>query len=123
MIRDDTDLQVLGYARESLEFFGTHCLVVKPKDGGIPVPFRLNSAQAYIHAKLEEQKAKTGKVRAMILKGRQQGCSTYIAARFYHRTSMHRGISAWIMASSAASHLRSATKVLIASSSSLGYWA
>lgn len=98
MIRDDTDLQVLGYARESLEFFGTHCLVVKPKDGGIPVPFRLNRAQAYIHAKLEEQKAKTGKVRAMILKGRQQGCSTYIAARFYHRTSMHRGISAWIMA-------------------------
>ena len=58
MIRDDTDLQVLGYARESLEFFGTHCLVVKPKDGGIPVPFRLNRAQAYIHAKLEEQKAK-----------------------------------------------------------------
>jgi hypothetical protein len=28
--------------------------------------------------RLEEQKAKTGKVRALILKGRQQGCSTYV---------------------------------------------
>ena len=66
--------------------------------GGALVPLRLNRAQLYVHAKLEEQKRALGRVRALILKGRQQGVSTYIAARYYHRTAMHRGISAWIMA-------------------------
>ena len=33
---------------------------------------------------------------ALILKGRQQGVSTYIGARFYHRTTMDFGKSAFI---------------------------
>lgn len=59
--------------------------VIKDK-AGLNRPFCPNKAQRYIHEKLEEQKHLTGKVRALILKGRQQGCSTYIAARFYHKT-------------------------------------
>jgi hypothetical protein len=37
----------------------------------------MNAAQRLVHNALEEQKAKLGFVRALILKGRQQGISTY----------------------------------------------
>jgi len=33
----------------------------------------------------------------MILKGRQQGCSTYVGARFYQQTTMHIGIRTFIL--------------------------
>ena len=39
----------------------------------------------------------TGKVRALVLKGRQQGCSTYVAGRFYHRASRERGLRVFIL--------------------------
>ena len=38
------------------------------------MPFTLNRAQIYIHERLEMQLKEKGKVRAIILKGRQQGC-------------------------------------------------
>lgn len=75
-----------------------NCLKVLPKAGGKPVPFKLNRAQLYVHEALEKQKRETGKVRALILKGRQQGISTYIAARFYKFTSTLFGIYAFIVA-------------------------
>lgn len=72
------------------------------------VPFKWNKAQRYVHEKLEEQKQQTGGVvRALILKGRQQGISTYVAARFYHRASMFRFIVVYIL-----SHLDSSAKTL-----------
>ncbi len=53
--------------------FSYRCLKVKNKAGEI-VPFRMNEAQEYVHKRLEEQRSKMGMVRAVILKGRQQGC-------------------------------------------------
>ena len=50
------------------------------------VPFIFNDAQKYINEQLEEQRKKTGKVRAIILKARQQGISTYCAARVFWKT-------------------------------------
>jgi hypothetical protein len=61
------------------------------------VPLALNRAQRYVHERLEEQRARTGKVRALILKGRQQGISTYVAARFYHWASHHHGQRVFIL--------------------------
>jgi hypothetical protein len=72
------------------------CLHIRTKAGNI-LPFRFNSAQKYIHEKVEEQRAKTGMVRAIVLKGRQQGCSTYIQGRFYWRTSFAKGLKAFIL--------------------------
>lgn len=69
---------------------------LKGKDGRIG-PLVLNQAQRHVHAKLEDQKARTGRVRALILKGRQQGVSTYISARFYHRATMHQGVGVFIL--------------------------
>lgn len=70
---------------------------IRPKTGG-SVPFQLNFAQKYIHNKLEEQKKRTGKVRAVILKARQQGCSTYVAARFFDKVMFNSGLKAFILA-------------------------
>lgn len=78
--------------------YALECLKVLPKDGGEPVPFVLNRAQRYIHVRLEQQLKETGKVRALLLKGRQQGGSTYIGGRFYKRTSSELGKSAFIIA-------------------------
>lgn len=65
---------------------------------GDTVPLRFNRAQLYVHKRIEEQLRQIGRVRALILKGRQQGISTYIAARYYHRVSMNHGRKAFIVA-------------------------
>ena len=50
------------------------------------VPFTFNEAQKIITEKLEKQKNDTGKVRAIILKARQQGISTYCAGRVFWKS-------------------------------------
>lgn len=84
--------------KRSLELHSHEFLKVLPKEGGATVPFIWNKAQRYIHERLEEQLKTLGYVRALILKSRQQGASTYIGARFYHKTSMNLGIGAFIVA-------------------------
>lgn len=82
---------------DDLEFFAANAPLVIKDDQGSLIPFRLNTAQRYAHAKLEEQRRKRGWVRALILKGRQQGMSTYINARFYHRATRSTGQSVFIL--------------------------
>lgn len=72
-------------------------LKIRTKSGGIE-PLNLNAAQRYLHQRLEDQKSKTGRVRALILKGRQQGCSTYVEGRYYWLTSRTPGSRAFILA-------------------------
>ncbi len=74
---------------------------------GTPKLFELNAAQLYIHKRLEDQLRETGKVRAIILKGRQQGCSTYIQARYFHKVITSKGKKAFIL-----THEAEATKNL-----------
>ena len=74
---------------------------------GKPKHFELNPAQLYIHSRLEAQIKETGKVRAIILKGRQQGCSTYIQSRYFHKIITTRGMKAYIL-----THEAEATKNL-----------
>jgi hypothetical protein len=88
--------QALRRVRESLLVHIAHCAKIKDKTGKV-VPFRLNRAQRYVHERLEMQLAETGMIRALILKGRQQGISTYVGERFYHQVST-RGKSAFIVA-------------------------
>lgn len=77
---------MLRRLRSDFAFYAPRCLEILNKQGEL-VPFVLNRAQAYIHQRLEDQRRRTGKVRALVLKGRQQGASTYIGGRFYHRSS------------------------------------
>jgi hypothetical protein len=79
-----------------LEVHAAYCAKIKDKSGQI-VPFLFNRAQRYVHEMLEAQKRTMGRVRALVLKGRQQGISTYIGERFYHQVST-RGLSAFVVA-------------------------
>ena len=76
--------------------YANKCLKIRSKSG-IVEPFILNRAQSHIHQRIEEQKRQTGKVRALVLKGRQQGCSTYVGGRFYHRTTHNFGTQSFIL--------------------------
>lgn len=62
------------------------------------VPLVLNRAQLYFHVQVEKQLAETGKVRMIVLKGRQQGLSTYSTARLFHHVTTRKGRSAFILA-------------------------
>ena len=79
-----------------LAAFSGECLTVRTKEGAFK-KLLLNSAQMYAHNRFEQQRAINGRVRALVLKGRQQGISTYIAARYYQRASLHRGVNVYIL--------------------------
>lgn len=95
MSDEERELRELA-ANDFANFYAPTCLKVRPKVGEIK-PLELNYAQRYIHARLEQQLAETGKVRAIILKGRQMGCSTYVEGRFYHKVTHRRGVKAFIL--------------------------
>ncbi len=81
----------------NFEAYAQRILRILPKTGGAPVPFILNDAQRHLHRKIEEQRASIGKVRAIVLKGRQQGISTEVEGRFYWRITHSRGKRAFIL--------------------------
>lgn len=81
-------------------------LKVIAKDSSV-VPFNLNFAQEIIHAKIEAQKKEHGLVRAMILKARKQGASTYIGGRFYTTARLFKYRRAVVMA-----HIRDSSRDL-----------
>lgn len=87
-------------------FYASKYLHILDKGGGV-VKFEFNKAQRYIHKQLEDQKRRTGKVRALILKARQEGASTYVAGRFYHRVTHRFGVNAYVL-----SHAMDTTKKL-----------
>lgn len=82
--------------KDDLEHYAAKCLKIRTK-AGAALPLTLNRAQRYLHERLEEQREDTGRVRAIVLKGRQQGCSTYIGGRFYHRVTHTRGNRVFIL--------------------------
>jgi hypothetical protein len=92
----DRELQVRRDLRDDYRHYAEKCLRIRAKDGSI-VPLVLNESQIYLDARLNEQKATTGKVRALVLKGRQQGISTYVGGRFYHRVTHHKGLRCFIL--------------------------
>jgi hypothetical protein len=84
------------------------CLGIRTKEGQVK-RLELNKAQRHMHDCLERQLQEKGKIRALILKGRQQGCSTYVEARFYWKVSHRHGVRAFIL-----THLDEATQNLYA---------
>ena len=82
--------------KDDFEFYSRNCLKIRTKHKGLQ-PFILNDAQQYIHMRLEEQIVSTGKVRAIVLKGRQQGISTQVGGRFIQKTTHNKGVRAFIL--------------------------
>lgn len=92
--------------KNDFSYYAKNCLRIRTKSGEVR-PFVLNKAQIYIHQRIEEQRERTGRVRAIILKGRQQGCSTYTEGRLYWRTTFRKGVRTFIL-----THEEEATKNL-----------
>ena len=91
--------------KNDLEHYAKKCLWIRTKnpvmvDGRLSklAPFVFNKAQRYLHQQLQAQAQETGgKIRALLLKGRQQGCSTYVGGRFYHLTTHNPGFKSFIL--------------------------
>jgi hypothetical protein len=92
--------------RSDLPSFARDCLKILDKNGRL-VPLRFNEAQLRFHRAIETQRAETGMVRMTVLKGRRQGISTYVAARFYWRASLTFGRKVYIL-----SHERNSSDAL-----------
>ena len=100
MTTEIVDIKLRGLQRllDDFPLYAQECLRIVTKAGGKPVPFAMNVAQMYLHRRLEDQIQHAGWVRALVLKGRQEGVSTYVAGRFYRNTSTRRGTKALIIA-------------------------
>ena len=96
--------------KDDFAHYAPRCLSIRRKDGAV-ARLALNRAQAHLHVELERQRHETGRVRAFVLKGRQQGASTYIGARFFHRVTHEHGFNALVMA-----HDMESTRTLLAMS-------
>lgn len=94
MVTVNTTHQLL---QNNLPYFAREALKIKDKLTGEIQPFILNTAQEFLHRAIERQLLLTGKVRIIIVKGRQQGMSTYVAARFYHKSTRNRGQAVFIL--------------------------
>jgi hypothetical protein len=93
-------------SRSNHELYMQKCLKVVAKSSDL-VPLDLNFAQDIIHAKIQSQLHDHGLVRALILKARKQGASTYIGGRFYTKTRLWKYRRAVVMA-----HVRDSSKDL-----------
>jgi len=84
--------------KDDFVHYSAKCLKIRPKDARAGLqPLTLNKAQAYLHGRFEAQLERTGRIRALVLKGRQQGISTYIGGRFYHKVTHSRGVRCFIL--------------------------
>lgn len=91
-----SELSIRQKLKDDFVHYSSRCLKIRTKAGKVE-PFALNKAQLYIHEQLEKQRKKTGKVRAIVLKGRQQGASTLIEGRFYWKVSHRKGVRSFIL--------------------------
>lgn len=101
-------LRLIETYKRSLFQFGRDCLQIRTKSGTVE-PLVLNKVQLECHRQLEAQRKEKGYVRALILKGRQPGISTYVAARYYRRATLYAGTSVYIL-----SHEQAASDKLFA---------
>jgi hypothetical protein len=91
-----TRLETKQRLKDDFIFYARNSLRIRTKEGDV-LPLVLNKAQLYVHEKIEAQLAETGKVRALVLKGRQQGVSTYVEGRDYWKVTHRKGVRAFIL--------------------------
>lgn len=104
----DSELALRIRMRDDLPFYAEQNLkILHKRPGEGKVPFIFNRAQRHVHAMLEQQLKDVGKVRALVLKARQQGCSTYTAARFFQKVTHQSAVNAYVL-----SHAMDTTKIL-----------
>ena len=87
LLKEKQRRNTLEKYKEDFSLFASEQVKIITKDAATGfVPFKLNTCQEIITEKLNEQLQKIGKVRAIVLKARQQGISTYCAGRVFWKT-------------------------------------
>ena len=92
----EREIEIRRRLRDDFPHYASKCLNIRTKAGKVE-PLSLNRAQRYLHERLEQQLKDKGRVRALILKGRQQGCSTYVGGRYYHTATHKKGQRVFIL--------------------------
>lgn len=83
--------------RDKLEIYCRNLVKIATKKPGQVAPFIWNEAQHKLHERIERQLESRGLVRALILKARQLGISTYVGARFYQKSTLWLGRKTYIL--------------------------
>jgi hypothetical protein len=102
----DEELELRQKCKDDFEYYAPRCLKIRTKSGKI-APLALNRAQQFLHQRLRISGSKRARFGRLVLKGRQQGASTYIAGRYYWRTSHRHGVRTFIL-----THEQTATDTL-----------
>ena len=84
--------------RDNLPEYCKRYIRIRPKKGGAVVPLLFNEAQSRLHWFIEDMKEAKQLIRVCVVKGRQQGVSTYTAARFLQKATLNLGVSVFILA-------------------------
>jgi len=79
------------------DFYAENFIKIIDKAGN-KIPFKLNNIQQKIDEKIEELEAQKKPVRLIILKPRQPGVSTYVQAKFLHKTATNFNKTALVVA-------------------------
>lgn len=96
-LSEQDQLKVRRQLFHDFSLYSRHALKVRTKAGTVE-PFALNAVQQRFHAEVEDQRRRTGRVRKIILKGRQQGFTTYVGGRIYGRNSQRKARKALVVA-------------------------
>ena len=87
LVKEAQKRKKLAEYEENFELFSKEQIKILTKDSSKGfVPFEFNEAQKIVNKKIDEQLKETGRVRAIILKGRQMGLSTFTTARVFWKS-------------------------------------
>jgi len=89
------DLKRELYRRDFERFAGEQLWITSVEPGKIIRLNRFNGGQVLLHNAVEQQRREKGWVRAVLIKCRQMGGSTYTSARAFHLASLNPGV--WTM--------------------------
>jgi len=93
----------LAEYQDNFELFAKEQVKILPKDSRLGFqPFIFNDAQKIVNDAIESQLKETGKVRAIILKARQMGLSTYTTGRVFWKSYFNAYNKSVVMAHDAA---------------------
>lgn len=95
----ETLVETIARLRADKVLYAQACLRIRDKSANL-IPLVPNFAQRYVEEQLQKQYDETGRVRAVILKARQEGVSTWTGGRFTHKTNLFEGQKALILADS-----------------------
>jgi hypothetical protein len=90
-----TEGQKAKLLTDSYRYFARHILKIKTDDGIIP--FEFNMVQDYIDFRANDQMKRTGRIRMIVVKARQQGCSEYVCGRGFKKAIQEAATSVYIL--------------------------